>query len=107
MKFKEAYSIIMSGKRMTKTSFIDQSQNSIKYICAITVKYFLSDDLLKTDLPFIALCDSKDNIQRVSDQSIISFLLSEDDDWLEYIEPIIVPKTDIEDAVVERECSSC
>jgi hypothetical protein len=101
MKFIDAYKEMMDGKKIAKPDMkFRETQNDIKYFCKVDVKYVIGDDLLKQDAPFVVAYDESGSVQRIDEPSIISLLVSEDQDWSEYVEPE-VKVLDIEDAVIE------
>lgn len=94
MKFIEAYKQILEGKRISKTDLTvttQQGPSAIKFMSMVTPSYVESGTIIKQDPPFIAAFDVNGAIHRIGDQNAISMLLSEDDDWNEYVEPVVVP----------------
>ena len=104
MKFIEAYKEIMEGKRVSKSDLnvtTQEGASAIKFMSMVTPSYVESATIIKQDAPFIAAFDVKGMIHRIGDQNAISMLLSEDDDWFEYVEPPIVSGSDLPELDVE------
>ncbi len=90
MNFKEAYALMSEGKRVCKEGLgINQQDGSqsIKYLTMINVVYLENGAMIKQDPSFIVAVDEKNTLTRLSDQNVISLLMSVDEDWSEYVEP--------------------
>lgn len=89
MNFKEAYKEIMGGKRVCKDDLSVSSPTgsiSVKYLSLVVVDYYEAGRLIKTEPSFIAAFDQNEGINRLSEANLIQMLLSEEDDWKEYVE---------------------
>lgn len=101
MNFKDAYKAMLNGSKIKRESLqIQETQVKIEYFCMVVTKYFSGDDMIKQEAPFLVCKDANGMTQRVSDPSIITHFLSDDEDWEEYVAPE-AKVIDIEDAVVE------
>jgi hypothetical protein len=115
MNFKEAFKEVQAGKRLIRPTLNVNLQDGpveVKYMSCIVPTYVEMDGSpVKQDMPFLALFDVKGGVHKLSEGNIISLLMGDDEDWVEYVEPAKeetpVPVEEaavepvIEDAIVE------
>ena len=103
MNFKEAYMVIITGKRAKKEGMkvnLNNEPVDIKYISSVSVVYMENGKVIKTDPSFLAAFDVNGGIHQLNDQNVISLLLSNDEDWEEYTEISTVESSE-EEVIVE------
>ena len=107
MDFREAFKEVQAGKRLirpTLTANLQDGPVDIRYMACIVPTYVeMNGAAVKQDMPFLALFDVKGGVHKLSEGNIISLLISEDVDWVEYVESVQeeVPAAVVEDAIVE------
>lgn len=86
MKFKEAYSLMLAGKRLICPTVTMQNPcKPLKYLTAGRTTNFIEDKLVSAQ-NFIVVIDQDDKFHVINEKTLLEFLLNEDNDWSEYIE---------------------
>jgi hypothetical protein len=90
MIFKDAYKEILNGKRVCKPDLkvnLADGNLDVSYMSMVIPSYIESNSIIKQDPAFIAAFDINGGIHRIGDANAISMLLSDDDDWAEWVVP--------------------
>lgn len=102
MNFKDAYTQMAEGKRMTKEGLnLNGSLGAqpVLYFSMVNTIYVERGNTIKQDPSFVIAVTSDNAINRLTDANVISLFLSPDEDWAEYVEPQLTAET-IHEAVM-------